>query len=216
MKYLILPILALLLVSNSAGQSSEQENHLREAGTTALFTRSPFAHGYRHGYEEGYHLGNMDVNMGRHSRTKQSDFHGISLRYSSAFGPKKSFETGFHDGLWAGYSDGFLGRKFRAVATLRSIANALDQNPAPADPSNVYFDQGVSAGYDHGRNQVRKDLYPTEELGIELSSCGLLQPSRQYYGAAQGSFCDGYRRGYLLGQADAAVQGSDFPLSARQ
>lgn len=216
MKYLLLPIFLLLLPGNSTGQSAPPETHLSEAGTSAIFLRSAFAHGYRHGYEEGYHSGNIDINMGRRARTKLSDVHGSSLRYSLEFGSRKSFEAGFRDGLKAGYSDGFIGRKFRAVETLRSISTALDQNAAPADPHNLYFDQGVSAGYNRARNQERKEVLAASQHESDSPGCERSHPVREQDGAKQRAFCDGYRRGYKLGQADLIAQSPDSALSARR
>lgn len=215
MKQLLLPLFLLLLASDSIAQSEAQETHLREPGSSAIFLRSAFVHGYRHGYEEGYHLGNMDINMGRHARTKLSEFHGVSLQYSPEFGPRKSFEAGFRGGLKAGYSDGFAGRKFRAVDTLRSISTALDQKPSPFDPNNTYFDQGVSAGYNSGRSQQGKDV-SAERPDLDVEGCAHSHPLRREVAVAQGSFCDGYHRGYLLGQADARVLTPDSALSARK
>jgi len=182
----------------------------------AIFQRSAFAHGYRHGYEEGYHAGDMDVNMGRRPRTKLSEFHGISLRYSPEFGAKKSFEAGFQEGLKAGYSDGFVGRKFRAVENLRFMASALDLNPAPNDPTNEYFDQGVSAGYDQGRSEGEREFSASGRLVIHLGGCGQFHPLKPQGLDALGSFCDGYRRGYVLGEADAVALSPDLSLSARK
>jgi hypothetical protein len=215
-KYLVLPMCLFFLTGLSVGQSPPQENHLHEAGTLAIFQRSAFVHGYRHGYEEGYHAGDMDVNMGRHPRTRLSEFHGLSLRYSSEFGPRKSFEAGFQEGLKAGYSDGFVGRKFRAVENLRFMASRLDQNPVPNDPTNAYFDQGVAEGYNQGRSEGRKDFEASGRLVIHLGGCGQFHPLKPQDLNALGSFCDGYRRGYMLGEADAVVLGPAPALSARK
>src|SRR5215467_281058 len=114
----LFPLLFLVLANSSAAQTAGRESHFAEAGSSAIFLRSAFAHGYRHGYDEGYHLGNIDINMGRHPRTKTSQFHDLSLHYAADFGPRKSFEAGFEEGLKAGYADGFVGRMFRAVENL--------------------------------------------------------------------------------------------------
>lgn len=204
-KYFLVPILLLLSVSRSAAQADERDAHLKEAGTRAICARSAFAHGYRHGYEEGYHLGNMDINMARHARTRLSEFRDANLRYSPEFGPKKSFVTGFQDGLKSGYNDGFLGRKFRAVETLRSASNALNGNSMSADPVNTYFDQGISTGYSQGLHNARQDFYLTEPLNIGFGGCSGFKSSRQQDVTTQASFCDGYQRGYEMGQADALV-----------
>lgn len=201
MKYLFLATL-LAFVLGSPAVEPPDENHLREAGTGVLCQRSTFVHGYRHGYEDGYHVGNIDVNMGRRPRTKSSDFHGISSHSSSRPKSSKSFDLGFHEGLRAGYSDGFVGRKFRAVENLRAISNQLSPDPTPADPTNDYFDQGVSAGYSHGFDQAQQGSPLEEQLDLGFAGCGKFHPSRPADLAAQGSFCDGYKRGYLLGHDD--------------
>src|SRR5215472_17769312 len=111
----LFPLLFLVLANSSAAQTAGRESHLSEAGSSAIFMRSAFAHGYRHGYEDGYHLGNIDINMGRPPRTKLSQFRDLTPRYAPEFGSRKSFEEGFREGLRAGYDDGFMGRMFRAV-----------------------------------------------------------------------------------------------------
>lgn len=203
--YVVLLWVVLVLANISAGQSTAGESHLRESGAGAVFMRSAFAHGYRHGYEDGYHAGNIDVNMSRPQRTKLSQFHGLSSRYSPEFGPRKSFEAGFEEGFRAGYSDGFVGRPFRAIENLRFIAIALDQNPAATDPGNVYFDLGFSTGYDHGFDHAQKAGPDAANLNLRMIGCTQFHPSKHQDVAAEGIFCDGYRRGYVLGHADAIV-----------
>lgn len=207
MKHLFLPLILLLTIASSTAQTRENDVHLREAGTKAIFQRSTFAHGYRHGYEEGYHQGNIDANMGRHPRSKAQDFRRIPSRYVPEFGPRKSFEAGFHEGLKPGYGDGFAGRKFRAVEALRAMSLALDFQPAAGDPANINFDQGISTGYSQGLT--------LEEGGF--IDCPRFHPARPADLAAQGSFCDGYHRGYILGHDDGMALSPDTKaLSARR
>src|SRR5215510_3475624 len=203
--YFVLPLLLLLLANGSVSQSNACETHLRETGAGKIFMRSSFAHGYRHGYEEGYHIGNIDVNINRPLRTRLSQFHGVSSHYSPEFGPRKSFETGFEEGLRAGYTDGFVGRTFRAIDNLRFIAIALDQTPLTTDPSNVYFDQGFSTGYDHGLDHAQRGGRAAANLNLRLIGCAQFHPGKDQDMAAQGSFCDGYRRGYVLGHEDGIL-----------
>lgn len=209
--YVLLQTLLLVLAGYSPAPWPATDAHLREAGTSAIFLRSAFAHGYRHGYEEGYHLGNIDINMGRHPRTKLSQFHDLSLGYASEFGSKKLFATGFNEGLNAGYGDGFVGRKFRAIENLRMISRALDRNPSSSDPKNAWFDSGISIGYNHG---LSSELL--EQLDPGFIACPRFQPARSEEAAAEGSFCDGYRRGYMLGQADEMVLRPDSGVAARK
>ena len=214
--YVVLPLLFLFFANVSLAQSVGDETHLHEPGSSAIFMRSAFAHGYRHGYEDGYHTGNIDVNMSRQPRTKAAQFHGITSRYSPEFGPRKSFEAGFQEGLKAGYSDGFLGRPFRAIENLRFLAIALDENPASTDPGNVYFDSGFSTGYDHGFDHAQKAGPEATTLNVRLIGCRF-QPGKHQDLAAEGSFCDGYKRGYVLGHADGIVLTPEATgLSARK
>jgi hypothetical protein len=190
----------------TAAQTDSRDSHFREEGTNVIFARSAFAHGYRHGYEEGYHSGNIDINMGRQARTsKQQLLHGISRRYSNECGPRKSFDSGFMDGLKAGYADGYAGHSFRAVETFRMAADSLSQSPAAADPRNLYFDQGFSAGYDQGFTNFQKDAGNARLADFRMVTCADFHPAKQQDSAAQVSFCEGFRRGYTLGHADALI-----------
>jgi flagellar biosynthesis/type III secretory pathway protein FliH len=210
------PAVAQPLQKATIGLSGDpgQETHLKEAGSAAVLARSAFAHGYRHGYEEGYHLGNIDVNMGRLARTKRDQFHGVSQGYSPQFGPKKSFETGFEAGLRAGYSDGFMGRSFRGVEVTRALAKALER-AFPADSSGQYFDQGLATGY--GQGFQKGTAAPGLAMPLEASviTCPQSRPQNTSDAAAESSYCEGYRRGYVLGYTDAVVRGVDrFALEA--
>jgi hypothetical protein len=202
----VLVLLLLLILANiSFAQMSAKDTHFNEDGSKAIFMRSTFAHGYRHGYEEGYHLGNIDINMGRPARAKLTDVKPSSSHYSSEFGPRKSFESGFQEGLKAGYADGFVGRPFRAVENLRFIALALDARPMSSDPGSSYFDKGFANGYDSGLGATKKADPDAQKLDVRFIGCGEFRPAKQQDVAAQGSFCDGYRRGYVLGHADGIV-----------
>lgn len=182
-----------------------QETHLTEAGSGVILSRSAFAHGYRHGYEEGYHQGNVDINMGRIPRSRKAQFHGLKLKlgYSSSFGTKHSFEDGFEAGLKAGYSDGYAGRTFRAVDSLRLVAVAMAANPPPEDLGNLHFDQGLAHGYRAGLQQGEASTPGVEPLDFHLVGCVQFHPEKEQDLPAQGSYCEGYRRGYVLGQTDA-------------
>jgi hypothetical protein len=195
------PLLSVLILAVAAGPApagDRDESHLSEPISGVVFVRSAFAHGYRHGYEEGYHLGNIDINMGRLARIKKGQFRGLSLGYSSSFGPRRSFEGGFQAGLKAGYADGYDGRTFRAVELVRSVAAELTEAPSPADPNSLYFDQGVGAGYYDGLQQGASA--PADFRGV---SCAQFHPERQEDLPAEGSYCEGYQRGFVLGHSDA-------------
>jgi hypothetical protein len=177
---------------------------LNEDGSGVLLSRSAFAHGYRHGYEEGYHQGNVDINMGRIPRPQaKGQLRGLKLKlgYAPAFGSKRSFEDGFTVGLRAGYSDGYAGQSFRAVDLLRQMAVELAPTPPPEDPSGVYFDQGLAAGYLTGWQQGASSKSGVGRTDSAEADCG--QPGRDI--PAPGSYCEGYQRGFVLGKTDIVV-----------
>jgi hypothetical protein len=205
----LLPILLVLLGSKPTTQSTAPERHLGEAGSSVIFLRSAFAHGYRHGYEEGYHVGNMDINMGRQPRTRMSQFHGISTGYAPGFGPRGSFDSGFVDGLKAGYIDGFAGRLFRAVDIFREVSISLSESPAAADPANIYFNQGFSAGYQDGLLRSERAGASPASFDPISGSCGQFHPARAMEQPVQQSFCEGYWRGHNVGNADALALGPE-------
>ena len=186
-----------------------QEAHLSEPGSGVIYSRSAFVHGYRHGYEEGYHLGNLDINMSRLARTKKSHFSGRSLGYSPDFGPKKLFEAGFHAGVAAGYCDGYTGRVFRAVDSVRAIAVALDQALPSAEQKESSFDQGLAGGYRDGFDRKDPAGPPTEILDFRNISCAQRSGEGADDSGDPGGYCEGYRRGFFLGHADALVVISD-------
>ena len=205
-KFSISVILAIAIALGAS--AAVRENHCQEPGTGALFARSAFAHGYRHGYEAGYHEGNIDINMARHARTTFKQFKGLPMGYEQTFGPKKSFELGFALGLKAGYSDGYAGKTFRAIESLRMAAASLPDKAARSDPRNVYFDRGVTLGYQDGVAQGQSADRNSAMLGVELKSvpCSF-HPSNKKDAGAESSYCDGYRRGFLLGHGDGLALG---------
>ena len=198
-------LLSMAVLALLAGpQALSQDLHLQEAGSAVVLAHSSFAHGYRHGYEEGYHAGNTDINMGRAPRVRVTDLHKLKTGYVAQFGRRNIFEAGFRAGLKAGYADGYNGRKFRAVGTLRALATALDDSPAASDPRHEYFDDGFSAGYDSGFQRGGADN-SAAEIDFRVVDCAQFHPARQSDVAAEGSYCEGYRRGFALGRADGFV-----------
>lgn len=208
------PLLFLILSSYPIAQTAGRELHFCEAGSGAILMRSAFAHGYRHGYEEGYHLGNIDINMGRRPHTRLSQLHDLSSHYSAVFGSRKSFEAGFQQGVRAGYMDGFTGRVFRGLENLRLTAMALNQDPAPADPGNVYFDLGFSTGYDQGLDKARKDGPQIERVDVSTLDCSDAFSGQRIDEAVKATFCEGYRRGFVLGHADGIILGPNAMVVA--
>jgi hypothetical protein len=213
-RFLSLRVFVVALCLASPGYA--QEVHLQEAGSGPMLSRSAFAHGYRHGYEEGYHLGNLDINMGRPPRSRQkAQFRGVKFKpgYSSSFGSKSSFEDGFNAGIVAGYDDGYAGQPFRAVDALRLAATAMAASTSPQDPSSANFDQGVAAGYRDGHQQ--EGSATPESLDFRKVVCVRSEPDKEQNPPAAGSYCEGYQRGYILGQADAlALRGASVFLEA--
>jgi flagellar biosynthesis/type III secretory pathway protein FliH len=196
-----------------AQPGSAQEAHLNEAGSGVILSRSAFAHGYRHGYEEGYHAGNVDINMGRQARAQKTQFHGLKLKlgYSPNFGPKHSFEEGFEAGLKAGYGDGYAGRTFRAVDSLRAAAAAMAAGVPPGDPGSADFDQGVALGYRDGFQQGESATPAAASMDLHRqAACTQSHADVENDAFAQGSYCEGYRRGFALGRADGLISRIQF------
>ena len=178
--------------------------------------RSTFAHGYRHGYEAGYHQGNIDINMARPARTKFSELRGIPLGYQPGFGPRNSFLYGFQFGLTAGYSDGYAGREFRAISTLRQVAAELDSTLPQLKVRSSLFDKGLIFGYEDGFGQ--KPAKTAEKIPERPSGTGSCQKAKGEDELAAGEtpdYCEGYRRGLILGHKDAfAAHGEHGLLEA--
>ncbi len=210
-----LPLL-LILANCALAQTAKPESHFVESGSSAIFQRSSFAHGYRHGYEEGYHHGNLDANMSRLMRARKSQFPKLRLGYAKEFGARKSFESGFWSGLTAGYGDGYTGRTFRAVESLRSLAVSLKVERSAGDPENIHFDNGFSLGYGEGlrRSQLERSVAFSE---TEFGDCTLYNPAKPQDLHTQEIFCQGFQLGYMLGQGDGLmVRPADSALEARK
>ena len=196
-------LLSIAALAVFAGvQAQTQDMHLQESGSAVVLSHSTFAHGYRHGYEEGYHAGNTDINMGRAPRTRLAELRDLKTGYIAQLGPKDVFEAGFHAGLKAGYTDGYLGRNFRAVDTLRALAAALDDSFPESDPKHVHFDDGFAAGYDSGFQRGGAANASAAPVDFRAVDCNEFHPAHQPDVAAEGSYCEGYRRGFALGHAD--------------
>jgi hypothetical protein len=194
-----------LVAAAAVAQTPAEEPHFREAGSSAILAHSTFAHGYRHGYEAGYHIGNTDINMGRSPRAKLAELHGVKTGYSAHLGPRKVFDKGFQAGLNAGYDDGYLGRTFRAVDTLRAVAASLENSPSSTDPDHVDFDQGFLSGYDDGFKSAGSDPSSTEQMDFHDVGCTRLRAASRKDSSEPGSYCEGYRRGFALGHGDGCV-----------
>src|SRR6476661_10335240 len=164
-------VLAFFVAAGLAASAPGQDPHLSEAGSALVLSHSAFAHGYRHGYEEGYHVGNADVSLGSSQRHKLKDFHGLKFGYSAQFGPRNLFERGFAAGLKAGYGDGYSGRLFRAVDTLRSVSASLEDMHLPADLRFTHFDEGFLSGYNEGFDRGVSDQSSTAQIDFHFVGC---------------------------------------------
>jgi len=200
-RFFVLFALIAFVVDSQVSFLLAEDTHLKESGSAALLARSAFAHGYRHGYEMGFHQGNIDANMARPPKSRPAQFKGMPSGYESAFGARKSFEQGFALGIKAGYGDGYAGHAFRAVAELRRASKALDLQAPVQDPKNLNFDTGVVSGYHDGFDRAASGR---SEPQIDLRSVSCAQPPATVK-AAEEFYCDGYRRGYLLGYGDGAA-----------
>ena len=194
-------LLTLFLAAGVAVTARSQDLHLSESGSAVVLSHSAFAHGYRHGYEEGYHVGNVDVSVGSSQRRKLKDFHGLKLGYSSQFGPRKVFEHGFMAGLKAGYGDGYSGRLFRAVDTIRAISVSLEDTHSATDGQFTHFDDGFVSGYDEGFDRGGSDQSSTAQVDFHFVGCAS-NSQKQHNVPGEDSYCQGYRRGFALGHAD--------------
>jgi hypothetical protein len=190
-------LLTLFLAAGVAVTARSQDLHLSESGSAVVLSHSAFAHGYRHGYEEGYHTGNADVSLGSLQRHKIKDFRGLKLGYSPQFGPRNVFERGFAAGLKAGYGDGYSGRLFRAIDTLRSVSASLEgKHPV----TFTHFDEGFLSGYNEGFDRGGSDQSSTAQVDFHFVGCANFQKQHDLPG--EESYCEGYRRGFALGHAD--------------
>ena len=193
-------LLTLFFVAGAAVAARSQDLHLNESGSAVVLSHSAFAHGYRHGYEEGYHVGNADVSLGSAQRRKIKDFRSLKLGYAKQFGPRNVFERGFVAGLKAGYGDGYSGRIFRAVDTLRSVSAFLEDKRSAADIRFTHFDEGFVSGYNEGFDRGGTDPSSTAQVNFQVVSCANFQ--KQQNRPVEDSYCEGYRRGFALGHAD--------------
>lgn len=195
-------LLSLFLAAGFAISARGQDLHLSESGSAVVLSHSAFAHGYRHGYEEGFHAGNADISLGTSQRVKIKDFRGLKLGYSPQFGPRDAFEGGFQAGLKAGYGDGYSGRLFRAVDTLRSVAVSLEDAQSTSDPRFMHFDEGFFSGYKEGFDRGGTDQSSSAQVDFHFVGCTNFRMAKQSELPREDSYCEGYRRGFALGHGD--------------
>ena len=200
-------LLILFLAAGVAATARSQDLHLSEPGSAIVLSHSAFAHGYRHGYDEGYHIGNIDISLGSSQRRTLKGFRGAKLGYAPQFGPRNVFERGFVAGLKAGYGDGYSGRPFRAVDTLRSVSASLEDTQSAS--GFTHFDEGFLSGYNEGFERGGSDQSSTAQVDFHFVGCAGGQSEKQNDLPGAPSYCEGYRRGFALGHADGFLLGPE-------
>jgi hypothetical protein len=168
--------------------------HLANDPARDLYRNSAFVHGYIHGYESGFARGDLDLHLGHDSRVGLQKVHAGEIGYRSDFGDQHVFLRGFRQGLTAGYGDAFRGDAFRAVAQVRRMAGGMVGEAA----TRKDFDQGVSAGYEAGRQEGLKQPLTSVDPQGPAKSC--LEAHRAP------AYCDAFGRGFGLGYADGSVE----------
>jgi len=183
---------------------AQADDHLVLDQAKALYTQSPFAHGYRHGYEEGFHMGDQDLQMGRHLRAcdKISEYkHGHDY-FKPAFGDKSAFEKGYRQGFSRGYEDAFSGREFQVVNGGRVAAFGMS-NTALNNTQVRAFDSGFGIGFETAMKNAIHDASVNPEYVSQ--HCEKSADSRL---RDREIFCQGYARGVLFGAAQSVESGS--------
>ena len=127
-------VAALLFLLSICARAETPDPHYASPRIAPLVRQSAFVHGYLHGYEEGFSIADLDLQMGRAPRNpgKMREARA-AFRYRSEFGPRGSFEAGFHQGLRVGYADGMAGRAFRAVDQIQRVMQ-LEADARPVTP----------------------------------------------------------------------------------
>ncbi len=189
--------------------------HLSTDRARALYNKSAFLHGYMHGYEEGFHCADLDLQMARGFRdVRASRQYKKPSGYHSSFGDKHLFEAGYRKGLFVGYTDGYAGRNFRAVALVRQAAgDLLDKDDPQLKPDKI-FDDGLLKGYESGQNRGLQD--GRAEVGFRSPAADCDVPIPGSSSRFQGEFCDAFRRGYLIGYSDGYTNQQQTPAYARK
>ena len=189
-----LVVLLAFAVSALAGDVSAPpvaDPHLTLDSVRALFQRSVFAHGYEHGYEQGFHSADEDYQAGafnRDLRTLDEFRHPVGYRHD--FGDKGDFQRGYERGFVAGYTDGIHGREFRGIEEAKRVAAGLG-----ATAGDAGFDRGFAVGYTEAFGQG-----PAAMAEAGSAECPAVSTAAQ-----QADYCDGFRRGFLLGAADGEL-----------
>lgn len=176
--------------------SQAADSHVTDNPAQVVYILSPFAHGYAHGYEQGFHLADEDFQTGSfgHDPRRMEDFHR-PIGYASKFGDRGEFERGYHAGFLSGYNDGIRGRSFREIGEMERIATGLTAKKNIPDSA---FDLGLRVGYTSARQHGAGAMIEVDQV-----SCGVSKSSWKH-----ADYCNGFRRGFQLGAADAELMPS--------
>lgn len=175
-----------------------QDLHLVQDPAQKLFSASAFAHGYLHGYQQGYHYGDLDLQLS-HSPQNVKSFHQFRAGhkyYQNNFGDRSSFVEGYQSGFRVGYADAMEGSEFRALASMRELAQELPEVEQGAAP---VLNQAISHGYVDGVKSGLNDGRVSADYRPDGSDCELAlrfkEPPAKF-------FCNAYSLGYRLGYSD--------------
>lgn len=197
------PLCSFLLLFPLLAVTQERDSHFLTPRLASSAHRSAFIHGYLHGYEEGFHEADFDLHMGRISRGDFGHEHG-AVGYRKQFGPKRMFDSGFHEGFRVGYADAATGRSFRAVENVEAASSAVD--PQPVSESSTY-DEGARLGYMAGQHQGLADA-----RGEHASNPSPVCPISS--GKTKEEFCAAYGSGFGIGYADGFVNQAKTVVAA--
>ena len=198
------PLLSLLLLFPSLALAQEKDPHFLTPRLATPAHRSAFIHGYMHGYEEGFHEADFDLHMGRISRGDFGRDHG-SVGYHKQFGPKRMFDSGFHEGFRVGYSDAAMGRSFRAIENVIAATGGAAATETATESSA--FDQGARLGYLAGQHQGLADARSQHEANPS-PACPVSD------GKSKEEFCAAYSSGFGIGYADGFVNQTKTVVAA--
>lgn len=196
------PLLSFLLLLSLFASAQEKDLHYLTPKLATSAHRSAFIHGYLHGYEEGFHEADFDVHMGRIARGDFARDHS-SVGYRKHFGPKRMFDSGFHEGFRVGYADAATGRSFRAVQNVEAAGSVVTEE---ARESAIY-DEGARLGYLAGQVQGLADARGQHE-SKPSPACPVSS------GKNKDEFCSAYASGFGIGYADGFVNQTKTVVAA--
>jgi len=164
----------------------------------------------------GYHQGNIDINMARPSQDQVLRATRHSSGLSTRFGPRTPSFMDFQFGLTAGYSDGYAGREFRAISTLRQVRCPTRFHLPQLKVRSSLFDRGLIFGYEDGFGQMPAKT--TEKIPERPSGTGSCQKAKgedDWRPARHRITAKAIEGGLILGHKDAfAAHGEHGLLEA--